>query len=525
MRNDPLVRFLLALVLSIFLIPYAHPVKALADQTIYSDSLAQGWQDWTGGWGTQRNLSNASPVHSGSFSIAVTYTGAWQGLLLANAGVSTSGFTSLHFFIHGGSAGGQQIQLYVETASEGQGPVVYLPAPAANQWNEVTLRLSDLGAQDSVITSITWQDCSGQSQAAFYLDDIYLSDDADPDGPVVSEGTLYPRAVIADGISQVIVTARVSDPQGSQDIKNVTLNASALGRGIVQMKDDGLSNDKLPADGVYGVILTVSPGITSGEVAMVVTASDGAGRQSSLQAATLVVLSVPGGTVPSALPQDFGWGTNEWEYDTADDWQVQSGVPWDYVYQYITWDWETWGSSFVQRWVIQAWEKGYIPMITVYMVYGHPAVCSEEGGSCYAQKLANASFVSSYLESLLRMCQEIQAAQNAFAGTDQPVIINIEPDFYGYMQQYTISQGLADTPDSIPAALNIPGYSNTLSGFGKYLVDMIHTQAPGALAAPMASAWATNGNPQVVTAGEAKLSRWPNEPVTLSWQWVVHRQT
>ncbi len=51
--------------------------------------------------------------------------------------------------------------------------------------------------------------------------------------------------------------------------------------------------------------------------------------------------------------------------------------------------------------------------------------------------------------------------------------------------------------------LNRSGYANTLAGFGKYMVDLIHQTAPNALVAPMASMWATNGDPQGVTAQQA----------------------
>jgi hypothetical protein len=36
-------------------------------------------------------------------------------------------------------------------------------------------------------------------------------------------------------------------------------------------------------------------------------------------------------------------------------------VPWDYVYQYITFGWETWGNNFVRRFVDQAWSRPPLP--------------------------------------------------------------------------------------------------------------------------------------------------------------------
>jgi hypothetical protein len=76
------------------------------------------------------------------------------------------------------------------------------------------------------------------------------------------------------------------------------------------------------------------------------------------------------------------------------------------------------------------------------------------------------------------------------------------------MQQYSNSGNppagvQPDDPNTYPVALNIAGYPNTLAGFGRRMVDVIHATAPNALAAPMASMWATNGDPQSVTSGLA----------------------
>jgi hypothetical protein len=133
------------------------------------------------------------------------------------------------------------------------------------------------------------------------------------------------------------------------------------------------------------------------------------------------------------------------------------------------------------------------------MLLGVPPSCGE-GGACYAQKLQNASTVSAYLASLERAVLESAGSET--------VIFNLEPDFYGYMQQLSNADNRPpgvqpDTPSSIPVALNKTGYANNLAGFGRYVVDMIHTTAPNALLAPMASTWATNSDPQWVTASQA----------------------
>src|SRR5947209_736811 len=80
---------------------------AQTDQTIYADSLVNGWQNWS--WATV-NAANVSPVHGGSRSMSVS-AAAWQALSLHHAAFATDGYAELVFWIHGGSSGGQLLQV------------------------------------------------------------------------------------------------------------------------------------------------------------------------------------------------------------------------------------------------------------------------------------------------------------------------------------------------------------------------------------------------------------------------------
>src|SRR5260370_20171604 len=81
-------------------------LPAQSNQSVYADSLQNGWQNWS--WATV-NLTNPSPVHAGVFSISVSSSN-WQALYLHHAAQDASQFTSLAFWINGGSAGGQSGQ-------------------------------------------------------------------------------------------------------------------------------------------------------------------------------------------------------------------------------------------------------------------------------------------------------------------------------------------------------------------------------------------------------------------------------
>src|SRR2546430_14275044 len=76
-----------------------------ADQTVYSDSLQNGWQSWS--WATV-TLADASQHHTGTASASVSSTN-WQAFYLHHAAQAGTNFSSLTFWINGGS-GGQSVR-------------------------------------------------------------------------------------------------------------------------------------------------------------------------------------------------------------------------------------------------------------------------------------------------------------------------------------------------------------------------------------------------------------------------------
>ena len=144
--------------------------KALAqtDQSVYTDALSNGWQNWS--WATV-NFKNNQPVQSGTASIAVS-AGAWQALYLHHDAFDSSLYSNLVFWIDGGSTGGQLLQVQATLDGTAQA-VVTLPALAVNTWQQVTIPLASLGVQGKSNLDGFWiQDRSGKTQPQFYVDSI-----------------------------------------------------------------------------------------------------------------------------------------------------------------------------------------------------------------------------------------------------------------------------------------------------------------------------------------------------------------
>ncbi len=148
---------------------FASNIQAQTGQTIYTDSLQNGWENWS--WATT-NLSNTSPVHSGSASTSVN-SGAYQALYLHHAAFSTSGYINLNFWIHGGTSGGQRLQVQMTVNGNAQ-TAVALPNPAANAWTQMTISLASLGVASATVDGLWIQDVSGATEPIYYVDDISL---------------------------------------------------------------------------------------------------------------------------------------------------------------------------------------------------------------------------------------------------------------------------------------------------------------------------------------------------------------
>ena len=145
-------------------------IPAYANVVVYDDALASDWQDWSWG-GVTNDFNRTSPVHTGSASIAVTYTAGWSGLQLGDwQRLDVSAYDALRFYVHGGSGGGQTVQVQVGDSNTGTF-VTRSITPAAGTWTQVDVGLADLGSARSV-SYVYWFNATAGSQPTFYLDDI-----------------------------------------------------------------------------------------------------------------------------------------------------------------------------------------------------------------------------------------------------------------------------------------------------------------------------------------------------------------
>jgi alpha-L-arabinofuranosidase len=139
---------------------------------IYTDNLVNGFQNWS--WATV-NLSNASPVHSGTYSISVTDGGDYQALSFEHPDFNTTLYTNLVFWINGGSVGGQKVEVWGMLDGTNQADYT-LGKLQTNTWQQFTIPLSALGVAGKPNCSgfEIQGDDAGAAQPTFYVDDVQL---------------------------------------------------------------------------------------------------------------------------------------------------------------------------------------------------------------------------------------------------------------------------------------------------------------------------------------------------------------
>jgi alpha-N-arabinofuranosidase len=164
-------RFKIALLFASALLVVAPTIRAQAPLLVYSENLVNGFQNWS--WATVDAASTAT-AHSGSHAISVTMGQAWQALFVRRNDFDVSRFQSLRFWIHGGTNGGQQIQ--VRGVVGGSEKTAFsLGTLPANTWKEFIVPLSSIGLANATNANGFWiQDRVGSAKPTFYVDDIEL---------------------------------------------------------------------------------------------------------------------------------------------------------------------------------------------------------------------------------------------------------------------------------------------------------------------------------------------------------------
>jgi hypothetical protein len=150
------------------------------DLIVYDDALQNTFENYSYGPPGLINLSSTAPVHGGIRSISFIGQDYNAFSAFHPADLTTAQYPTLHFWVHGGAAGGQQLQIFLQldddvVASAPLDTYIAGGSIVAGAWREVTVNfaappLSYSGSFDRIDLQ---SDFDG-AQPVFYLDDLSL---------------------------------------------------------------------------------------------------------------------------------------------------------------------------------------------------------------------------------------------------------------------------------------------------------------------------------------------------------------
>ena len=156
--------------------------------------------------------------------------------------------------------------------------------------------------------------------------------------------------------------------------------------------------------------------------------------------------------------------------------------------------WSTWnaGAKFADYYVDDTVAQGMTPVFIYYQL-----LQSSPGGGAENQadlgNLKNVSTMKSYWADVTLLFAHLGAYS-------QTIVVDIEPDLWGYIEQATIS-ATTDDGASVPAAVastadaDLAGLPNNADGFARAFVKLRDKYAPNVLLGYELSMWGTNTDP------------------------------
>lgn len=206
---------------------------------------------------------------------------------------------------------------------------------------------------------------------------------------------------------------------------------------------------------------------------------------------------------PAALPSHFSFGL---QASPADSWMTQSGIPWDFTYQYLgggvntNSGWEVWNASgqFPLWYAQNAASHGRIPMFPYYELLQSNGSCN---GCAENQRditnLNTPGLMLAYYQNFALLMKRLgPGTYNGIQGFGKTALINIEPDFSGgYAMQAVNNNGVCfgfctgqgNNPSLLKASVassgfaDVAGYANTYAGFTQALSHLRDLYAPNVL--------------------------------------------
>lgn len=193
-----------------------------------------------------------------------------------------------------------------------------------------------------------------------------------------------------------------------------------------------------------------------------------------------------------------GWPTASLELGMSDGpggaATLRNFAPFSFRYQYLAGGvntgqgWATWNpdGSFVSNYIKESADNQLTPVFTYYMIrQSAPGKDMKEADGVNAN-LQNPATMAAYFQDLKLFLQRAGAFSS-------PVVLHVEPDMWGYLEQRTQGGDARTTSVEVESSgfNEVAGLPDTAAGFAQAMVKLRDTYAPNVLLGYHLSTWGT----------------------------------
>jgi hypothetical protein len=162
---------------------------------------------------------------------------------------------------------------------------------------------------------------------------------------------------------------------------------------------------------------------------------------------------------------------------------LRHSAPFTYRYQYLAAGWQTWNpnGSFVTRYVRESTKAHITPVFTLYTIrQSPPGRDNTDEAAADLGNLRNPDTMRAWYANAKLLFERAGAFRHT------RVIVHVEPDLWGYVQQ----AARGDRASSVPAVVG-HGLPNNVSGFARQIVQLRNRYAPNVRLGYHLSVWGT----------------------------------
>src|SRR3954462_15911734 len=195
--------------------------------------------------------------------------------------------------------------------------------------------------------------------------------------------------------------------------------------------------------------------------------------------------------LPAGWPRTLQIGLSDGPGGAA---ALRRSAPFGFRYQYLAGGantgqgWGTWNpdGAFVTAYVKESVAHRVTPVLTYYMLLQSKPAGGDEAHADLSN-VANVETMKAYWADVSLLFRRIRGA------TAKPVVVHVEPDFWGYVQQAAGGNDSSTVPAAV-ASTGVPalaGLPYTAAGFAQAFVRLRDRLAPNVLLAYHLSGWGT----------------------------------